>query len=243
MSSGAAPRRRMKYTLACGIPSLAKLESVTGSRVRSWNNPRSRGPSVRAVISPVPTPSSVIPTWAPKTPSDACTRRRPFWLAMRRFSRNVRSGGTAQGIEAEPPGTEHRRAVVRKQLAPEPCHARLEGVPRRVEALDVDRHVRHPEQARPPREGFGRVEDPVVDQPLLEVAGEKKRPVDVVRVRDLLEHEHAAPGWNCLVGTFPEDEPIRMAPQERLGRETPERHARLVRPERQQEATRHDDVR
>jgi hypothetical protein len=53
------------------MPSLPKFETVAGKMVRSWKRPRPLGPSARAVITLVQTPTTMTAICAAKMPSES----------------------------------------------------------------------------------------------------------------------------------------------------------------------------
>src|SRR5579883_992443 len=166
------------------MPNLTKFDSVIGSSMSTLKSPRSRGPSTRAVMMQVSTPKTVIAICAPKTPSESrasapCRRSSATAALPRRCQRRRR----VQHVETEAARAQHRLALLAHEAAPERGDARLERIARGGEAGHVDRHVRDPEAPRRPGERRGRLDAPVVEQILLEVAREHEGPLDVVRVR------------------------------------------------------------
>src|SRR5262245_26198733 len=158
----------MKYTLACGMPNLTKLESVVGNSTRSWKTPRSCGPRARAVMTLVTIPSAVTITCAPKNPSESRTNRLLRASAIGRSHRRERRR-RAERIERVAVLAHDQLAVLGRELAPQPSDRRLERIAGLVESRHVDRHVRDTELLPDPRQLLGRTHLAVVDQPLLEV--------------------------------------------------------------------------
>src|SRR5207302_8441366 len=132
---------------------------------------------MRAVMTLVPTPRQVASIWARKTPAESRTNRPTRGSAIGAF----RGRGDPQGVEAVLALAQHRIAFAGDEGAPQSPDRGLERIASHREGGHVDRHVRHPEPARRLGERARRVARPIVDEPLLEVAGEDERTFDVVR--------------------------------------------------------------
>src|SRR2546426_722371 len=143
------------------MPSLAKLETRGGKLTSSANSPRPLGPSVRAVMTLVPIPISMTAICAAKMPSESRADRGGR-------PQNRAAGEAAPGAGAGGP----------------------DGAAARLEPGQVDRHVGHAEAVRRRAERPGRTQRAVVEQVLLQIAPEHEGALDVVRMRDLFQHEH-----------------------------------------------------
>src|SRR2546427_8437837 len=111
--------------------------------------PRSCGPSARAVITPVPTPSTVTTICAPNTPSES-RRNRPCPLpsAIVGLHRGRDGGGWLEAIEGVAILAHDRLARIGDEGLPQVGHARLERIAARVECGEIDGHMRHAEAVR-----------------------------------------------------------------------------------------------
>src|SRR5262249_30516981 len=118
-------------------------------------------------------------------------------------------------VQGVPAGADDRLvAFVGEERAPETGDGRLERVAPRVQAGEVDGHVRYAEGVGGRGEVVRRLDAPVVDQPLLKVAREHERALDVVWMRDLLQHEDETARRDLAVRLLPEGEARRMTPEE-----------------------------
>src|SRR2546428_4373248 len=160
--------------------------------VSSWKSPRPLGPSVRAVITLVPIPIAMTAICAAKMPKES----RANWPCLgmtppsgRGQRRRPHLGPErVEGVAAL--AHEGWIALLDDEAAPQARDRRLERVATRLEAGQVDRHVGHAETVRRRGHRRGCREPPVVEQALLQVAPQHERTLDVVRMRDLLQHEH-----------------------------------------------------
>src|SRR5437016_9362465 len=139
---------------------------------------------MRAVMTLVPTPSAVASIWALKTPAESRTNRSTRGSAIGPLG--GRRGGPArpERIETVLALAQHRVALAGDEGPPQAPDGCLERVASRPEGRDVDGHVGHSEPARRLGERARRVDGTVVDEVLLEVAGEHERTFDVVGMRD-----------------------------------------------------------
>src|SRR5437899_4435686 len=178
----------------------------------------------------VPTPRPVASIWAPKTPAESRTNRPTRFSAIEPLGARDGGAGRVQGIEPVLAFTQHGIALGGDEAAPQAADRRLEGIAGGGERREIDRDVAHAEVAG----GFGqrrsRLDRAVVDQPLLEIAAEHERALDVVRVRDLLEDKDPSGRRHSDVRPLPECVARRVATQELAGREPADGDADLVRP-------------
>src|SRR5690348_9160395 len=126
------------------MPSFAKFDTSGGKLMSSAKRPRPLGPSVRAVMTLVPTPIIMTATCAAKMPSES----RANWPRLAtppspgRGERRLADLGL-QRVEREPVlPDDGPLALLRQKALPEPRDGRLEGIARRVEPVDVHRDVR-----------------------------------------------------------------------------------------------------
>src|SRR5262245_22182989 len=119
------------------MPSFTKLDSITGSRLRSWNWPRPVGPSQRAVMMPFTRPMAIMAPWPLSTWSASTAK----WRRLRVLAMRV-PGHRRQRIERVPPGAQHGLPRAREVLAPEAGHLGLEGIAGGLQPFLLHRDVR-----------------------------------------------------------------------------------------------------
>src|SRR5262249_51944285 len=207
------------------MPSFTKFDSIVGSSTRSWNRPRSAGPSQRAVMMPFTMPMAIMATCPPRTWTESATKCR---LALRSATRALPGAGRER-VEREAAGTQHGRTRSLEERPPELRDLGLVGIAGRFQVPLVHRDVRRAQPSGGITERVHGVHVAIVDEALLEVAQQHVGPFDEVGVGDLLEHEHASGRGNGLVGLAPEDIAVRVAGEEDLGGEAAERDPDLVR--------------
>src|SRR2546428_8962026 len=133
--------------VAWGMPSFTKLASVTGSSMRRANSPRSCGPSTRAVITLVPTPSAVTAICVTNTEAESRTNLRIGTDPAAGQRRGTRLG--VERIQRVAALADDRRvALAGDEAPPQPRHRSLEWVASRLEPAQVDCHVGHAEPVR-----------------------------------------------------------------------------------------------
>src|SRR5438552_10329753 len=135
---------------------------------------------MRAVTTLVPTPRPVASSCAPKTPAESRTNRPRRFLAIEPLGAGCGGAGRVQDIKAILAFAQHRVTLGGDEAAPQAADRRLERITGGGERREVDGHVAHAEVAGGVRERRRRLDRPVVDQPLLEVAAEHERALDVV---------------------------------------------------------------
>src|SRR5262249_9581991 len=120
------------------MPSFTKFDSIVGSSTRSWNRPRSAGPSQRAVMTPLMMPMAIMATWPPRTWSESATKAGRPW---RTATRTLRGAGRER-VEREAAGTQHGRTRSLEERPPELRDLGLVGIAGRLQVVLVHRDVR-----------------------------------------------------------------------------------------------------
>src|SRR5262249_50893716 len=164
------------------MPILTKFDSIVGRRTSSAKRPRSAGPSHRAVMTPFTMPMAIMANCPLSTWSELKAKLRRFGPLATSASRGRLRRHRIERVAACP---EDRRACLRDELPPQPRPLRFVRTSRGLQPFLVDGDVGAAQPAHRLVERGHAVHRAIVDEPLLEIAEQHERPLDVVGVRNL----------------------------------------------------------